>query len=188
MSARNAVTLRKGMRVRFTANNLGASERDALHRVTADRYDAGDVGIVAFPHPNRQACRGWWYVAVDSKVGPARTLYVAVAPGMVERATSTTCDKPGLVAGERCALPVGHATDGCIPLPEARRTPATFARLAADDARRANRPPATFECVVRFQMAPGCSEALAAETIAGELRKSWGDGPATLVSCKAVRS
>ena len=74
-----------GARVRLAGGvaNFGASEPDELHRVTADRYSAGDEGVLAFPHPNQEpdGCAGWWYVAVDSKTGPARKLYVGVWPG-----------------------------------------------------------------------------------------------------------
>ena len=74
-----------GARVRLAGGvaNLGASEPDELHRVTADHYSAGDEGVLAFPHPNQEpdGCAGWWYVAVDSKTGPARKLYVGVWPG-----------------------------------------------------------------------------------------------------------
>lgn len=72
-----------GAKVKFTEEagfGLGASEPDELHRVTEDRYGAGDVGVLAHPHPNQAAdgCVGWWYVEVDSKLGEPRKLYVGV--------------------------------------------------------------------------------------------------------------
>ena len=76
--------LKKGQRVRFVADNLGASERDELHRVVADRYGRGDESVVDFKHPNKKACPDWWYVAVDSKSGEPRKLYVGVTARMVE--------------------------------------------------------------------------------------------------------
>lgn len=80
--------IQPGVKVRFAddANGLGASERDELHRVTEERYGAGEVGVLAFPHPNQAAngCVGWWYVEVDSKIGEPRKLYVGVWPGGFE--------------------------------------------------------------------------------------------------------
>jgi hypothetical protein len=74
-----------GPRVRFTFDSLGASERDDLTHVTADRYGKGDIGVLVFEHPNRRlADDGWVYIEVDSKTGPARKLYVGVAQGMIE--------------------------------------------------------------------------------------------------------
>ena len=73
-----------GPRVRFLANNLGASEADNLTRLVHDTYGIGDSGIVAFEHPNQKACAGWVYVEVDSKMGTPRKLYVGVAPDMYE--------------------------------------------------------------------------------------------------------
>lgn len=83
--------LPKGTRVRFTLGSLGASERDDIaHVVGTARYGIEDVGIVDFPHPNQKGCRGWVFVAVDSKEGPPRTLYVGVAPGMIKPVGETT--------------------------------------------------------------------------------------------------
>jgi len=77
-----------GVRVRFVGDavGLGASERDELHRVTEERYSEGEMGVLAFPHPNQAAngCVGWWYVEVDSKIGEPRKLYVGVWSGGFE--------------------------------------------------------------------------------------------------------
>jgi hypothetical protein len=77
-----------GVRVRFAADvhNFAGSERDELHRITADKYGAGEEGVLAFPHPNQtpDGCAGWWYIEVDSKSGEPRKLYVGVWPGGFE--------------------------------------------------------------------------------------------------------
>lgn len=83
--------LKQGQRVRFTRDNLGASLRDELYCVTAERYGTEDKGIVSFPHhPNQKpaprGCKGWWYVEVDSKEVPGEKRYVGVHPMMVEAA------------------------------------------------------------------------------------------------------
>ena len=79
-----ALPIPKGTRVRFTRDGLGASERNDLGHMTDDVYGVGDTGIVACPHPNARSCPGWFYVAVDSKLGEARTLYVGVSSTCVE--------------------------------------------------------------------------------------------------------
>jgi hypothetical protein len=85
----NVRDMKKGRRVRFTMNGLGAVDLDNLtHFVRDNIYGCDDVGILSFKHPNQKeapnGCKGWWYVAVDSKDGDRRTLYVAVSPRMVE--------------------------------------------------------------------------------------------------------
>ncbi|HZL96041.1 MAG TPA: hypothetical protein VFB99_20455 [Vicinamibacterales bacterium] len=84
--------LKRGQRVRFTRDNLGASLRDELYCVTAERYNIGDEGVVSFPHPNQKpapmGCKGWWYVEVDSKDVPGEKRYVGVHPMMVAAVAS----------------------------------------------------------------------------------------------------
>ncbi len=76
---------KKGTRVRFITDSLGASERDELSRCVTDTWGKGEEGIAAFPHPAKKlADEGWIYVEVDSKSGEARKLYVGVSPRMFE--------------------------------------------------------------------------------------------------------
>lgn len=88
MQAIESKTLEKGQKVRFTVPSLGASERDDLGHVVSDTYGPSDMGVLAFLHPNQkpspQGCKGWWFVEVDSKTGPARKLYVGVGPSMIK--------------------------------------------------------------------------------------------------------
>lgn len=74
----------EGPRVRFLVDNLAASEPENMMRCTGDEYGIGDSGIVAFEHLNPKVRKGWVYVEVDSKSGPARKLYVGVGPDMYE--------------------------------------------------------------------------------------------------------
>lgn len=77
--------LRKGTRVRFTIEDLGASRRDDLSRVVRETPAVGQEGIVAFAHPNpRLASEGWFFVAIDSREERGTTLYVGVTLRMVE--------------------------------------------------------------------------------------------------------
>ena len=81
------MTARKGQRVRFTIDGLGSSPPDELYLCTADIYNIGEGGILAFPHPNQKpapGCKGWWGVEVDSKTGEPRKLIVWASPGMFE--------------------------------------------------------------------------------------------------------
>jgi hypothetical protein len=79
-----------GQHVRFKMDNLGASERGALHRTTGDVYGSGDEGIVAFCHPNRILARvGWVYVEVSSKTRPWEKLYVGCLPRMFDLVVPT---------------------------------------------------------------------------------------------------
>jgi len=76
--------MKLGTKVRFLVDGLGASRRDELFAVVEDTYGTVDEGVVAFKHPNQQACRGWVYVEVTGKSDPAEKLYVGVSPTMVE--------------------------------------------------------------------------------------------------------
>jgi hypothetical protein len=77
----------QGTRVRFTRNGLGVSRRDDLsHVVASEVANIGDVGTVAFRHPNVTKCADWVYVEVDSKTEPGLKLYVGVSPSMIESA------------------------------------------------------------------------------------------------------
>lgn len=84
--------VRPGVRVRFTRNNLGASERDDLgHNVAGEDVGVGDQGVIAFPHPNKllrppraTTPGGWWYVEVESRTRPGEKLYVGVCLAMIE--------------------------------------------------------------------------------------------------------
>lgn len=69
------MAIKKGTRVRFLADNMGASLLDELHRVTGERYGTSDTGTVAFKHHNPKA-KGWWYVEVESKEEPGAKRYV----------------------------------------------------------------------------------------------------------------
>lgn len=73
-----------GSKVRFTRNGLGLSRRDDLSRVVAETVNAGDVGTVAFRHPNKRMCPDWVYVEVESKAEPGTKLYAGVGPSMIE--------------------------------------------------------------------------------------------------------
>jgi len=87
MAKRSAFPFPPGSRVKFTINNLGASLRTELSRVTEETYGTDDAGVVAFAHPNRKACPDWVYVEVDSKNEPGAKRYVGVNPHMVEAAS-----------------------------------------------------------------------------------------------------
>jgi hypothetical protein len=85
LSANAAPPTTLGPKVRFTVNGLGASEANNLGKyVRGNDYGTNDVGIVAFEHPNVRACACWVYIEVDSKTGPARSLYVAVSIEHIE--------------------------------------------------------------------------------------------------------
>ena len=73
-----------GSVVRFTIGSLGLSRRDDLGHCVHETAERGDVGVVAFMHPNQKACRGWFYVEVDSRLEPSVKLYAGVSPNMVE--------------------------------------------------------------------------------------------------------
>lgn len=76
--------LKVGTKVRFLRNNLGASERDDLSHFVEEKFSIGDVGIVAFPHPNaenkkhpmRKVLKEIAYVEVESREQPGHKLYV----------------------------------------------------------------------------------------------------------------
>jgi hypothetical protein len=77
--------VRRGTKVRFVVDKLGASEHGDLGHVVDDVYGIGDVGVVAFLHPHSKLAHdGWLYCEVDSKSGPARKLYVAVTAACCE--------------------------------------------------------------------------------------------------------
>jgi hypothetical protein len=79
------MAFKKGERVRFTTEGLGASKADELYCVTGETYGPGDEGTVAFRHPNKKALPDWFYVEVPSKSEPGAMRYVGVAPLHVER-------------------------------------------------------------------------------------------------------
>jgi len=76
-----------GTKVRFTRGPLGASDdKDNVCHIVSEMFGPGDVGVVAFPHPNRNnkyhdksmrdSLAKTWYVEVESKVNPGQKLYV----------------------------------------------------------------------------------------------------------------
>lgn len=77
--------MKKGTRVRFTVDGLGASKFNELHHfATGDVYNRGDEGVVAFRHPNKKNCPDWFYVEVPSKEEPGALRYVGVSAAYVE--------------------------------------------------------------------------------------------------------
>ena len=80
---------KKGTRVRFTCDGLGASRREDLSRVTGEVYGVGDEGIVAFRHPNKARLPEWFYVEVNSKGVTGEKRYVGVTGSMYEIITPT---------------------------------------------------------------------------------------------------
>ncbi len=76
--------LRAGLTIRFVIDNLGAEREGWPGRVVDEIFGRGDVGTVAYKHPNRKACKDWWYVEVRSRRDPEQKLYVGILPRMVE--------------------------------------------------------------------------------------------------------
>ena len=73
--------LRKGMKVRFDRQSLGACPPDEHWRVDYAKPLKGDTGVVVAQHENRKMCRGWVWVEWQAPDG--RKLHVGVTPSMV---------------------------------------------------------------------------------------------------------
>jgi hypothetical protein len=124
----------EGARVRFVVDNLGGCARGDLGRVS-ETFHAGTEGVLAFPHPNREYCAGWFFVEVPSRLHPGELRYVGVAPrhvaplelpervrALLERATA---DDP---APENATeLPLAEALVGLGWLERVAEAGATFA-------------------------------------------------------------
>lgn len=71
-------------RVRIIGKDLGASRLAELWKITDELYGAGDIGRVAFQHPNARLAAEWFYVEVDSKEVPGEKRYVGCTKALVE--------------------------------------------------------------------------------------------------------
>lgn len=72
-----------GARLRLVQAGLEAVTADDLHRVASGVRTVGEIGVLAFEHPDEATRPGWFFVEVTNDAG--RRLYVPVAPRHVER-------------------------------------------------------------------------------------------------------
>jgi hypothetical protein len=74
-----------GPTVWFSEGPLASFElHGALTRPAPETFGKGDSGAICFQHPNTKLYRHWLYIKVPSKLLTGTSVYVSVAPSMID--------------------------------------------------------------------------------------------------------